>query len=79
MLSLSQQRMKNDYETRAQEEKKVNDRNRNLIILIERFLLNLGYVDALSKLQDESTVSLDKWYVMLSREENKSLLLKGRC
>lgn len=79
MLSLSQQRMKNDYETRAQEEKKVNDRNRNLIILIERFLLNLGYVDALSKLQDESTVSLDKWYVMLSREKNKSLLLKGRC
>ena len=61
MLSLSQQRLKHDHDSRALEEKKTNDRNRNLIILIERFLLNLGYVDAVTKLQDESTVSLDKW------------------
>lgn len=61
MISLTQQRLKSDYESRSQEEKKTSDRNRNLIILMERFLLNLGYVDTVAKLQAESTISLEKW------------------
>lgn len=42
------------------EEKRLADRRRNLIILIEKHLLSLGYLDTVMKLQTESTISLDK-------------------
>lgn len=42
------------------EEKRIADRKRNLMILIEKYLLTMGYVDSVMKLQTESTISLDK-------------------
>lgn len=63
MLSLAQTKLKAENDARLSEEKKVSERNRNLIVLIERHLLNLGYIESANKLQTESTVSLDKWYL----------------
>ena len=33
-------------------EKKITERKKNIIILIENYLLSLGYIDALTKLQN---------------------------
>lgn len=51
---------KKENESRMAEEKRIADRKRNLIILIEKYLLTMGYVDSVMKLQAESTISLDK-------------------
>jgi len=61
MISSAQTKLKAENDARMSEEKKVSERNRNLIVLIERHLLNLGYIESANKLQTESTVSLDKW------------------
>jgi len=61
MLSLAQSRLKAENDARLTEEKKMQERNRNLVILTQKFLLNLGYVETVNKLQAESTISLDKW------------------
>lgn len=37
------------------------ERKRNLIILIEKYLLTLGYIDAVTKIQHESNLSLQNW------------------
>ena len=38
------------------------ERKKNIIVLIEKYLLDCGYMEALSKLQSESTISLEKWF-----------------
>jgi len=43
------------------EEKKVSDRKRNLIILVMRYLTNIGYVETSMKLESESHIGLDTW------------------
>ncbi len=62
MISQAQNKLKAENDARLSEEKKISERNRNLVVLMERYLLNLGYIESASKLQAESTVSLDKWY-----------------
>lgn len=42
--------MKAETESRMSEEKKVIERKRNLIVLIEKYLLTLGYLDAVTKI-----------------------------
>jgi len=61
MISLAQTKLKAENDARLSEEKKISERQRNIIVLIERHLLNCGYIEAANKLQTESTVSLDKW------------------
>lgn len=51
-----------ESESRMSEEKKVSERRRNVIVLICRYLVNLGYFDTSAKLQGESNISLDKLY-----------------
>eukprot|EP01017_Pseudomicrothorax_dubius_P045032 TRINITY_DN7713_c0_g2_i1.p1 TRINITY_DN7713_c0_g2~~TRINITY_DN7713_c0_g2_i1.p1 ORF type:complete len:489 (+),score=109.59 TRINITY_DN7713_c0_g2_i1:55-1521(+) len=63
MMSGSLSRIKHESESRLAEEKRVQDRRRNVLILIERYLLSLGYLDTVNKLQAESNISLDKWDV----------------
>ena len=46
------------------EEKKIQERRKNIIVLIQKYLLNLGYLDTINKLQNESTISLDKWFTI---------------
>ena len=47
---MSLTKMKAETESRMSEEKKVTERKRNLIILIEKYLLTLGYLDAVTKI-----------------------------
>ncbi len=44
-------------------EQRVKDRKRNLIILIEQYLMDNGYVESVTKLEQESTISLDNYGV----------------
>lgn len=37
------------------------ERKRNLIILIEKYLLTLGYIDAVTKIEQETNISLENW------------------
>ena len=53
--------MKAETESRMSEEKKTTERKRNIIVLIEKYLLTLGYIDAVTKIQQESNISLEKW------------------
>ena len=47
---MSLTKMKAETESRMSDEKKTKDRRRNIIILIEKYLLTLGYHDAVIKL-----------------------------
>lgn len=37
------------------------ERKRNLIILIEKYLLTLGYIEAVTKIEQETNISLENW------------------
>ena len=43
------------------EEKRNTERKRNLIILIEKYLLTLGCIESVTKIEQESNISLEKW------------------
>ena len=43
------------------EEKRNADRKRNLIILIEKYLLTLGCLDSVTKIEQETNITLEKW------------------
>jgi katanin p60 ATPase-containing subunit A1 len=43
------------------EEKRNTDRKRNIIILIEKYLLTLGYIDSVTKIEQETNITLEKW------------------
>jgi katanin p60 ATPase-containing subunit A1 len=45
------------------EEKRTHERRRNIIILIEKYLLTLGYIDAVNRVEQESNISLQSWDV----------------
>ena len=50
-----------ETESRMSEEKRNTDRKRNLIILIEKYLLTLGCIDSVTKIEAETQISLEKW------------------
>jgi katanin p60 ATPase-containing subunit A1 len=50
-----------ETESRMSEEKRILERKRNLIILIEKYLLTCGYLDAVTKIEQESNITLEKW------------------
>jgi katanin p60 ATPase-containing subunit A1 len=54
-------KIKIDSESRLSEEQRIKDRRRNVIILIERYLINCGYVESATKLGLESNLTLDKY------------------
>jgi katanin p60 ATPase-containing subunit A1 len=45
------------------EDKKITDRKRNLIILIEKYLLDQGYVESVMKIEHETTINMENWEV----------------
>ena len=61
MVSLMQSKLKSENDARLTEEKKTSERNKNLVILMQRYLLNMGYIESVNKLQTESNIGLDKW------------------
>ncbi len=56
-------KLKADGESRLQEEKRQNERKRNLLVMIQRHLTNCGYLDAATALLRECNLGLDKWEV----------------
>ncbi|EGR32599.1 hypothetical protein IMG5_076290 [Ichthyophthirius multifiliis] len=56
-------KIKSESESRMNEEKKIHDRKRNIIVLILRYLANIGYIDSCSKISTESHIGLDQWDV----------------
>jgi len=54
---------KAEGESRLQEEKRVNERKRNILVIVQRHLLNCGYLDAANALTRECNLGLDKWEV----------------
>ncbi len=52
---------KYDYEAKINREKRENERRKNLLILILRYLINLGYSETAFKLQEEASLDLDKF------------------
>merc|ERR550537_434504 len=53
-------RAKADAEAKAAAAKLVQERKRNVVVLCQRFLLDYGYVNAVSTLANESNVSLEQ-------------------
>lgn len=43
------------------EEKRNAERKRNLVILIQKYLLTLGCIDSVTKIQQETQITLEKW------------------
>lgn len=43
------------------EEKRVSDRKRNLIVLVMKYLINIGYIETATKLESESHISLEQF------------------
>ena len=56
-------KFKADGESRLQEEKRVNERKRNIFVLVHKHLVNSGYLDAANALTRECNLGLDKWEV----------------
>lgn len=54
-------RAKVDAESRLSEEKKTQERKRNLVILCACFMREMGYTDSVKHIQTETNISLDKW------------------
>src|SRR5438046_2880804 len=54
---------KYELEAKQAREKKVNERRKSVLILILRYLMNLGFADAAFKLQEEAKLGLDKFDV----------------
>ena len=52
---------KAEGESRLQEEKKVSERKRNILVMIHKHLVNCGYMDAATAMLRECNLGLDKW------------------
>merc|ERR1712113_471274 len=53
-------RAKVDAESRLSEEKKANEKKRNIIVLCTRFFQDLGYINTVQQIQNDTNISLDK-------------------
>jgi katanin p60 ATPase-containing subunit A1 len=54
---------KYEYEAKVAREKRENERRKNILILILRHLINMGYSESAFKLQEEANLNLDKYDV----------------
>jgi len=54
---------KYEYEAKITREKRENERRKNILILILRHLINMGYSESAFKLQEEANLNLDKYDV----------------
>lgn len=56
-------KFKAEGESRLQEEKRVTERKRNILVLIQKHLVSCGYIDAANAMSRECNLGLDKWEV----------------
>jgi katanin p60 ATPase-containing subunit A1 len=52
---------KYDYESKINKEKKENERRKNILIIILKYLINVGLAETACTLQEESQLDLDKF------------------
>ncbi len=50
-----------DYDAKMNREKRDNERRKNLLILILRYLINMGFSDTAFHLQEEANLDIDKY------------------
>jgi katanin p60 ATPase-containing subunit A1 len=55
------ERLKAEGNSRMAEQKRVDERKKNLLVLVYRHLLNCGYADAAANLDRECNIELGKW------------------
>ena len=60
-MSMNAMISKGDYEAKQKVEKKENERKKNILILITKYLQNLGYYETSDKLVDETNLDIDKY------------------
>jgi katanin p60 ATPase-containing subunit A1 len=54
---------KYEFEAKLAREKRENERRKNILILMLRYLINMGYGETAFKLQEEANLNLDKYDV----------------
>lgn len=52
-----------DYDAKMNREKRDNERRKNLLILILRYLINMGFSETAFRLQEEANLDIDKYDV----------------
>ena len=55
------ERLKAEGQSRLAEQKRLDERKRNVMILIYRHLINSGYLDSATNLARECNIDLSKW------------------
>jgi len=59
-MSIALTRAKADAESRQQDERRIAERKRNLVVLCARYFQDLGYISVVQQIQSDTNVSLDK-------------------
>ena len=54
---------KYEFEAKQGREKRENERRKNILVLILRYVINMGYAETACKLQEEANLDLDKYDV----------------
>jgi len=54
---------KAEGDSRIQEERKISERKRNILVLIQKHLISCGYCEAAQAMSRECNIGLDKWDV----------------
>ena len=57
-----------EYESKIVKEKKENERRKNILVLILRYLVNMGMAESAFKLQEEANLDIEKPYFPKLRE-----------
>ena len=60
-MSMNAMINKGDYEAKQKVEKKENERKKNILVLISKYLENAGYPETCVKLEEECNLDLDKY------------------
>ena len=57
------QKYKADTSSRLQEQKRIDERRRNVLVIIYRHLISAGYTEAASAMSWECNIDIDKWEI----------------
>lgn len=57
------QKYKADTSSRLQEQKRIEERRRNILVIIYRHLIQCGYSEAAGQMGRECNIDLDKWEI----------------
>ena len=58
-----QQKYKADTSSRQQEQKRIEERKRNVLVIIYRHLISCGYTESANNMARECNIELEKWEI----------------